>query len=81
MSMAVFGFGGLTTETIARATVLQEEKFVEPQWETSSREIGVFICLVKYQANHLPGEVEETVTPTDYEIIPMKERILKQFLL
>ncbi|MGD0551683.1 MAG: helix-turn-helix transcriptional regulator [Sedimentisphaerales bacterium] len=81
MSMAVFGFGGLTTEAIARATVLQEEKFVEPQWETGSREIGVFICLVKYQVNHLPGEIEDTVTPTDYKIIPMKEKVLKQFLL
>jgi DNA-binding Xre family transcriptional regulator len=80
ISMAVLGFGGVTTEAIARITVLQEERFVEPQWETSSREIGVFICLVKYQANRLPGEVEETVTPTGYEIIPMKERILKQFL-
>jgi hypothetical protein len=81
MNMAVFGFGGLTTEAIARITVLQEENFIEPQWETSNREIGVFICLVKYQANHLPGEIEETVTPTEYEIIPMKEKILKQFLL
>jgi hypothetical protein len=80
MSMAVFGFGGLTTEAIARTTILQEEKFIEPQWETSSKEIGIFICQVKYQVSRLPGEVEETVTPTDYEIIPMKEKILKQFL-
>jgi DNA-binding Xre family transcriptional regulator len=80
ISMAVFGFGGLTTEAIARIMVLQEQRFVEPQWETRSREIGVFICLMKYQVSHLPGEIEETVTPTAYEIIPMKERILKEFL-
>ncbi len=80
INMAAFGFGGLTTEAIARATVLQEDKFVEPQWETSNREIGVFICLVKYQVNLLPGETEENVTPTDCDIIPMKEKILKQFL-
>ncbi len=80
ITMAIFGFGGVTTEAIARAIVLQEKQFVEPQWETSSKEIGVFICLVKYQVNHLPGEIEETVTPVNYEIIPMKEKILKQFL-
>jgi hypothetical protein len=80
VNMAIFGFGGVTTETIARFTVLQEEQFVEPQWETSSKEIGVFICTLKYRSSRLPGETEETVTPSSYEIIPMKERILKKFL-
>lgn len=81
ISMALFGFGGVTTEAIARITVLQEERFVEPQWETNNREIGVFICLLKYQVSLLPGEVEETVAPTTCEIIPIKERILKKFLI
>jgi DNA-binding Xre family transcriptional regulator len=81
MSMAVFGFGGLTTEAIARATVLQEDKFIKPQWETGNREIGIFICLVKYQVNLTPGQTEETISTTDTEIIPMKEKVLKQFLL
>jgi DNA-binding Xre family transcriptional regulator len=80
ISMAIFGFGGVATEAIARIAVLQEDRFVEPQWETSNKEIGVFICLLKYHVSRLPGEVEETVTPTTCDIIPIKERILKKFL-
>jgi DNA-binding Xre family transcriptional regulator len=79
VKMAVFGYGGLATQQIAKEIVSQESKFWPPPYESTNFDLGINICKMVIALKN-PGKTSEEVTTRKCDIIPLNEKTLKERL-
>ena len=78
--IAVFGFSGRATEAIGDELLYKEDIFWPPSVVIKGREIGVYICVLSFSTKKGQRTMQETVKTDKCKVIPLSEKLLKEFV-